>query len=545
MSTSDLELELKAAVQRVLDSKSRKKLVVAGPRAGKTTLFRQLLEAAEGDPKTRLVLTFINSLKGDLERSLGDVAEVFTLHGYCQHLLHRNATLRGGLTESFRFYPGLVSLIKWDWAWLQGSPAPTFVELMRHLKCTVDQDAFFLARANYYDAVDFDDSVHRTRQKLAANPQHTPKYTLVLVDEFQDFDQMEAGVIELLADHNAIVIAGDDDQALYSQLRGASWEYIRSHYASGNYEIFELPFCMRCPEVIVDAVNDIIAQAQKGQKLDGRIDKPYRYYPPVKGDDSQRFPKIDLIATSVQRGNANYFGRYIEQFIKTIPGEEIKQAKEKNEPAVLIIGSNPYRRQVQDYLVQAGLLEVEMQTVTDKREQALEILSEDSNSNLGWRIILACGDVAVARERVRKAATDSVSLAEVIPEAERAAVLKEAATWKTKQEATGQGQLPSKEIESIAITSYEGSKGRSASYVFLVGLHSEELPADGRNIKDLEICRFLVGLTRTKRKCSILTTWRYADQFKRPSEFLTWINNSRFNKIKVDAAYWNKSLTSR
>ena len=540
MSTSDLELELKAAVQRVLDSKSRKKLVVAGPGAGKTTLFRQLLEAAEGDPKTRLVLTFINSLKGDLERSLGDVAEVFTLHGYCQHLLHRNATLRGGLTDSFRCYPGLVSPIKWDWAWLQGSAAPTFVELMRHLKCTVDQDAFFLARANYYDAVDFDDSVHRTRQKLAAYPQHTPKYTLVLVDEFQDFNQMEAGVIELLADHNAIVIAGDDDQALYSQLRGASWEHIRSHYASGNYEIFELPFCMRCPEVIVDAVNDIIVQAQKGQKLDGRIDKPYRYYPPVKGDDSQRFPKIDLIATSVQRGNANYFGRYIEQFIKAIPEEEIKQAKEKNEPAVLIIGSNPYRRQVQDYLVQAGLLEVKTQTVTDEREQALEILSEDSHSNLGWRIILACGDVAVARERVRKAATDSVSLAEVIPEAERAAVLKEAATWKAKQEATGQGQLPSKEIESVAITSYEGSKGRSASYVFLVGLHSEELPADGRNIKDLEICRFLVGLTRTKKKCSILTTWRFADQSKRPSEFLTWINNSKFNKIKVDAAYWNK-----
>jgi len=540
MATRDLALELEAAVQRVLDSKSQKKLVVAGPGAGKTTLFRQLLEAADGDQKTRLVLTFINSLKGDLERSLGDVAEVFTLHGYCQYLLHRNATLRSGLTENFRCYPGLVSLIKWDWTWLQGSAAPTFVELMRHLKCTEDQDAFYLARANYYDAVDFDDSVHRTHQKLAANPQHTPKYTLVLIDEFQDFNQMEAGVIELLADHNAIVIAGDDDQALYSQLRGASWEHIRNHYAGGNYEIFELPFCMRCPEVIVDAVNDIITQAQKDKKLAGRIDKPYRYYPPVKGDDSQRFPKIDLIATSVQRGNANYFGRYIEQFVKAIPEEEIAQAKEKNEPAVLIIGSNPYRRQVQDYLVQVGLLKVETQSVIDTREQGLEILSENSNSNLGWRIILACGDVAVARERVRKAATDGVLLAKVIPEAERTAVLKEAATWKAKQDAEGQRQLPSKEIGSVAITSYEGSKGRSASYVFLVGLHSGELPADARDVKDLEICRFLVGLTRTKKKCSILTTWRFADQFKRPSEFLTWINNSRFNRIKVDAAYWNK-----
>jgi superfamily I DNA/RNA helicase len=263
MSTNDLELELKAAVQRVLASDSRKKLVVAGPGTGKTAMFRQLLEAADGDQKTRLVLTFINNLKNDLERSLGDVAGVFTLHGYCQYLLHRDANLRSGLTENFRCYPGLVSLIKRDWTWLQGSAAPTFVELMRHLKCTGNHDAFFLKRANYYDAVDFDDSVHRAYQQLAANPKLIPKYTLVLIDEFQDFNQMEAGVIELLADRNAIVIAGDDDQALSSQLRGASWDHIRASYSSGDYEIFELPFCMRCPEVIVDAVNDIVLQARE------------------------------------------------------------------------------------------------------------------------------------------------------------------------------------------------------------------------------------------------------------------------------------------
>jgi superfamily I DNA/RNA helicase len=540
MSTNDLELELKAAVQRVLVSDSRKKLVVAGPGTGKTAVFRQLLEAAEGDQETRLVLTFINNLKNDLERSLGDVTGVFTLHGYCQYLLHRDANLRRGLTEGFRCYPGLVSLIKRDWTWLEGSAAPTFVELMRHLKCTGDHDAFFLKRANYYDAVDFDDSVHRAYQQLAANPKLIPKYTLVLIDEFQDFNRMEAGIIELLADSNAIVITGDDDQALYSQLRGASWDHIRACYASGDYEIFELPFCMRCPEVIVGAVSDIILQARELRKLDGRIDKPYRYYPPVKGDDSRRFPKIDLVETTVQRDNANYFGRYIEQSIKAIPEEEVKQAREKAEPVVLIVGSDPYRRQVQEYLVEVGLLEAKTKTELDEREQALEILSENPNSNLGWRIILACGEVAVARAHIRKAAADSVALAEIIPEPEREVVLKEAAAWIARQKPSGQDRSPSREVESVAITSYEGSKGRSASYVFLVGLHSEELPADARDIKDLEICRFLVGLTRTKKKCTILTTARFADQSKSPSVFLTWVDKSRFNKIKVNAAYWKK-----
>ena len=42
MST-DVETQLKAAVDKILASKSPKKLIVAGPGAGKTTLFKQLL----------------------------------------------------------------------------------------------------------------------------------------------------------------------------------------------------------------------------------------------------------------------------------------------------------------------------------------------------------------------------------------------------------------------------------------------------------------------------------------------------------------------
>jgi superfamily I DNA/RNA helicase len=176
----DVAAELEAAVDKVLASKARKKLVVAGPGAGKTTLFRKLLDGTQGTADQRLVLTFINNLKNDLERSLGDAARVFTLHGYCQHLLHQNDGLRNGLSADFKCYPtidqrrGLVSLIKKDWAWLQESKAPEFVILMRGLACSAEEDAFYLDRANYYDAVDFDDSVYRTHQQLVSNTSLVP-----------------------------------------------------------------------------------------------------------------------------------------------------------------------------------------------------------------------------------------------------------------------------------------------------------------------------------------------------------------------------------
>jgi superfamily I DNA/RNA helicase len=531
----NLQAELKAATDRVLTSRSQKKLVVAGPGAGKTFLFRKLLEAAEGEPKQRLVLTFINSLKGDLDRSLGDLSRVYTLHGYCQHLLRSNATLREGLTATFRCYPGLASLIKADWEWLQGSGPPRFVDLMRNLDCKDDHASFYRNRSNYYDAVDFDDSVHRARDQLAAKKNLVPKYTLVLIDEFQDFNRMEAGNIDLLAEQHCIVIAGDDDQALYSQLRSASWKHIREHYLNGQYEIFELPFCMRCPEVIVGAVNDIIIKAREIEKLDGRIEKAYRYYEPVKGDDSRRYPCIELVETTVQRDNANYFGRYIEECIRAIPDADMKSAKEKNEPAVLIIGSNPYRRQVEQHLAKVGLFKPLSKPSPDPREEGLKILADDPNSNLGWRIILSCGDDRTAGEVVRKASGD-VPLVEVIPTKERKSTLTEAQRWLEKgatENANGDA-----DVESIAITSYEGSKGRSAQYVFLVGVHSGDLPRNGEDVQDIEICRFLVGLTRTKKKCSILVAKNAMGNFKRHSEFIDWIRPDRFDNRKIDTTYW-------
>ncbi len=134
---------------------------------------------------------------------------------------------------------------------------------MRNLASGEELD-FYKTRANYYDAVDFDDSVYRTYQGLKSKPETVEQYDLVLIDEYQDFNRLEARLIDFLAEVSPILIAGDDDQALYSQLKGASWEFIRSLHGDGEYEVFELPFCMRCPEVIVDAVNDIISAAQDG-----------------------------------------------------------------------------------------------------------------------------------------------------------------------------------------------------------------------------------------------------------------------------------------
>ena len=533
----DVQRELREAVERIVASHSPRKLVVAGPGAGKTTLFRKLLEQSAGNRDTRLVLTFINNLKQGLDNSLGDLACVFTLHGYCQSLLRRHAVLRVGLTRDFICQPGLTSINKSDWTHMHGGEPPSFTSLMRNL--AIDPAIqFFVDRTNYYNAVDFDDSVYRTYLAIAAHPEVVRGFNLVLIDEYQDFNRMEAAVIEILAQNNPTVIAGDDDQALYSQLRGASWDYIRALYAGDEYEKFTLPFCMRCPEVVVNAVNDVIAEATKLHRLYGRIEKPFRHFEPVKGEASRQYPRIALITTSVQRRNSNYFGQYIVDTIERIPHAEIAESMESGEPTVLIIASNPYRRQIEEYLTQhnRSFDTSSSETSNIRREDGLVILKGDETSNLGWRIIGEFVEDSALGRWLHDAQARQTNLFDVISTEYRSAVLQEAAQWEPAVEEVAQG--PDEGGPTIKITSFEGAKGLSAQRVFVVGMHEGELPHDSNNIRDIEICKFLVGLTRTKKKCALILTRRFGADVKCPSPFISWINPNRYENIQVNAGYW-------
>ncbi len=534
------EAELRTAIEAVLQSPSRKKLVIAGPGTGKTTLFRQLLELEAGEPDDRIVLTFINTLKDDLAKDLSDQAQVFTLHSYCLGLLHQDPALRDSLSPAFSCFPGLASLIADDWELIFSNTAPQFVGEVRSLERDNHLD-FYLPRGEYYDAVDFDDCVYRALDGLTSGRAAPNTYSLVLIDEYQDFNALEAGVIDVLAERSPILIAGDDDQALYSQLRGASWDYIRQLSKNGEFQVFPLPFCMRCPQVVVDAVTDVIAEARKRNRLEGRIDKPFKHFAPAKGADSAQYPRIANVQTTVQSNKANYMGRYIAQAIADIPQEEIDAASEAGYPIALVIVAKPYRDQIVSHLEEARFsvsTRREPQSGID-RENGLSILKANLVSNLGWRILLAVDKPPFLREVIGQTAANDVRLVDVLPEDYRNAVFAEVEAYEPPPPEGGD-EITSAPNDNpiVTVTSFEGAKGLSAQHVFIAGLHDGELPRDSVAITDLEICKFVVGLTRTRKKCTLIHTGHFGNDWKSPSTFISWINDDRLDFIKVDKAYW-------
>jgi hypothetical protein len=383
--------------------------------------------------------------------------------------------------------------------------------------------------------------VYRAHEGLSCGRATPESYDLVLIDEYQDFNALEAGVIDALAERSPILIAGDDDQALYSRLRDASWDHIRLLSKAGEYKVFKLPFCMRCPMVVVDAVNDVLTKAKKLDRLEGRIEKPYKYFPPAKGADSAKYPKIAHVETSVQRQDANYMGRYLAQAIARIPEDEIETAGRGGYPAALVIVAQPYRDQIVSHLVGAGYIVETRRDSNSKlnREAGISILKVDRVSNLGWRIVLGADAPSFLKDAVVATADGTKHLADILPDEYRERVLAEVDAYEPPEEVETEAETHAPtDVPAVRVTSFEGAKGLSAQHVYIVGMHNGELPRASRSIKDLEICKFVVALTRTRKKCTLIRTQNFAGNWKTRSSFIAWIDPARLEFIKVDAQYW-------
>jgi ATP-dependent DNA helicase UvrD/PcrA len=571
------------ATNAIVASISEKKLVVAGPGTGKTFTFRQALGECGG---RGLALTFIRNLVRDLRVALEDVADVYTFHGFCKYQLHRNPV--DGLGSGWHYYPPLLDLTAHDLVLVD---KPWSKDDLTHALHTLDEAggeiSEVLRLGSYYNAVHHADVVYRVLRHFEEHTDKVPTFPLIVVDEYQDFSEMETTFIQLLASKSNVLIAGDDDQALYG-FKGADPRFIRELAEGGEYERFPLPFCSRCTNVVVAAVNDVVRAGVENGNLDGRLDKEFDCYVPEKAADSEAHPAIIHAVCSVQSKKAPYVGRYIIDRINAIPNEDIRDSDAGGYPTVLVIGPNPFLDAAFD-----TISEVYPQAQLRKAEQSdidsldgYRLLAKDERSRLGWRIILACDAFAGSDEVLVEVTRYEAELVDLLPDDYRKRHLvlarvvgrlqaREELTAGEKDElseATGMGldevlrrvhaaenrenedtdgdslaESPGTESEpgpdrvepSIICTSLTGAKGLSAAYVFLVGFNNGHFPRDPAGITDQEVCQFLVGLSRTRKACHLISVRHYGTGWLTKSRFLEWISE-HVQEVAVDKGYFDR-----
>jgi hypothetical protein len=335
--------------------------------------------------------------------------------------------------------------------------------------------------------------------------------------------------------------------------------------------------------VVVSAVNAVINAALDNGNLDGRLDKDFECFVPEKEADSAAHPLIIHAKCSVQTKASPYIGRYIVEQIDRIPAEDIEESHEKGYPTVLVVGPNPFLD-----AAYAQIKEAFPDAVRRKSDPlGVELLDgyryllKDERSRLGWRIVIECDPFPRAADVLTEVARDEAELVDLLPEDYREKHLamvrlvarlldEDDGLSESEVEAlVGALELPFEEVRirlnvpdkdeadpegdaassadlaadeqagtpSIICTSLISSKGLSAGYVFIVGFNDGHLPRDPKAITDAEVCQFLVGMSRTRKECHVVSVGRLGGDRLRQSTFAQWIAN-QVEPLTANKAYF-------
>ena len=260
--------------------------VVAGPGTGKSFAMKRrvarLLETGV-HPNAILPVTFTRVAAEDLHRELVgmnvrrcDELQGVTLHSLALRMLMRNHVLEATgrvpralnefeleplVSDLHRAHGGkrrvkrLRMAYEAAWARLQHDQ-PGFV--------LSQEDAAFqtslLAWLHFHQAMLIGEVIPQLYQYLSANPaaRERREYAHILVDEYQDLNRAEQGVIELLSDAADVCIVGDDDQSIYS-FKHAHPDGIREWLnLNAGADDRGLDECRRCPTRVVQLANSLI-----------------------------------------------------------------------------------------------------------------------------------------------------------------------------------------------------------------------------------------------------------------------------------------------
>jgi DNA helicase II / ATP-dependent DNA helicase PcrA len=289
--------------RRAVDWETGAVLVLAGPGSGKTQVLTcriaRLLDASRDKNFRILALTFTNKaadeMKGRVANfvpGLEDRANIGTFHSFCSQVLRQHG-VHLGIKPDFTIYSldddrRAVFLDALQQAKSRGEPVSDddvrFLTLIDRMKARLigpENAEKALARYDYasrvvlayalyedelrrLNALDFNSLVveaHRLAVKfpaLAARYRRSHPYWLI--DEFQDTNSGQYRLVKAFAgeEFRNIFAVADDDQIIY-QWNGASFKHIQAFLSDFSAELIQLPTNYRCPPVIVDAANQLVA----------------------------------------------------------------------------------------------------------------------------------------------------------------------------------------------------------------------------------------------------------------------------------------------
>ena len=275
-------------------------LVLAGAGSGKTTVLvnriAYMISEKHIRPWNILAITFTNKaareMKDRIERLLGDTSKdmwIGTFHSVCVRILRSCIDLLG-YSRDFVIYDtaDTKTVMKECLRELdideKSFPVRNVLSIISNAKNDLMDAATFenvyksdyrmsiIAKIYYRyqtklrknNAVDFDDIILNTVKILSENPdvlsKYQDKFRYILVDEYQDTNNSQYLLINLLAQANRnLCVVGDDDQSIY-KFRGANIGNILNFEDDySDVQKITLDQNYRSTQNILDAANSVIS----------------------------------------------------------------------------------------------------------------------------------------------------------------------------------------------------------------------------------------------------------------------------------------------
>ena len=344
MDVSHVLDSLNASQRDAVGASSGNLLILAGAGSGKTRVLVHriawYIATGEASPQSILAVTFTNKaaaeMRSRIENLLGQSIRgmwVGTFHGLCHRLLRahwQDANLPENFQildseDQYRTIRRTIRAMMLDESQYPPKEAQWYINAqkdkgLRPENINDEGDVTTAQMIQIYKiyqqtcersgAVDFAELLLRTyelfNEKESIRAYYQQRFNHILVDEFQDTNELQYKWLRLLVGNdNTLFAVGDDDQSIYSW-RGARVENMQAFERDfKNTKLLKLEQNYRSTTTILNAANKLIGNnsARLGKNLwtDGEEGEPIGIYMAYNETDEARYV-VDQIKKAPEQG---------------------------------------------------------------------------------------------------------------------------------------------------------------------------------------------------------------------------------------------------
>lgn len=239
-----MKIQLSSEQMKIIEANENHLAIIAGAGTGKTTVITEKIKTLINngvDPLKILAITFTKKAAHEMTlRIKNDLIKVMTFDAYCYSLIKQDIKINL-IEDNIPFFrKDVLSFHLYDADNKKGIKPIGYQKYVAYKKIN--------------RLMDFNDIEYLALSKIK-----NESFDYVLVDEFQDTNELQLNILKnLVKRHTKTIVVGDPDQSIYA-FRGAKSDIFDNYIKYFNAKVLTLTNNYRSKSLIIKGANNIIS----------------------------------------------------------------------------------------------------------------------------------------------------------------------------------------------------------------------------------------------------------------------------------------------